>query len=551
MRHKMFGGIHPAARKESTRRKALARMEKEPEWVILPLDQGGGGTAEALVRPGDRVLVGQPVAQGEGDGVPIHASVSGRVAAVEDQPHPWGDHFPAIVLQNDGRNTLSSKLPGPLALDTVTRAELIERVRESGIVDMGGSGLPIWNRLEGAVGRADTLIIDAMECEPYLSADHRLMLDKGRALMQTVRVLTRTLGPERAVMVIAGDKLNAVEAMERRLAMQEKGRVELRTMAARYPLDSEKQVVQAVTGREVPPEGVPVDVGCLVLNVATVYAIGQSLLKGLPLVRRAVTVSGGAVSRPRNLWVPIGTPFNDLLKACDGLNRLELLPEGEWPGHSTILAGSGVSLARLSNFALEHGLAGLEFAHGIPGSVGGGVYMNAGAYGGERGRVISSVSSAAFPPEEEVRMWKDSGFSYRHSRFQERDEFILRASFSLKPGDPAGIKAKMDDLARRRREKQPLEYPSAGSTFKRPEPVNGQPVYAAALIDGCGLKGLAVGGAQVSEKHAGFIVNRGGACCDDIRKLMAQVRERVFRETGVSLEPEVRWLGKEGEGWNF
>ena len=240
-----------------------------------------------------------------------------------------------------------------------------------------------------------------------------------------------------------------------------------------------------------------------------------------------------------------------VVKACDGLNRLELLPEGEWPGHSTILAGSGVSLARLSNFALEHGLAGLEFAHGIPGSVGGGVYMNAGAYGGELGQVISSVSSAAFPPEEEVRMWKDSGFSYRHSRFQERDEFILRASFSLKPGDPAGIKAKMDDLARRRRAKQPLEYPSAGSTFKRPEPVNGQPVYAAALIDGCGLKGLAVGGAQVSEKHAGFIVNRGGACCDDIRKLMAQVRERVFRETGVSLEPEVRWLGKEGEGWNF
>ena len=127
-----------------------------------------------------------------------------------------------------------------------------------------------------------------------------------------------------------------------------------------------------------------------------------------------------------------------VVKACDGLNRLELLPEGEWPGHSTILAGSGVSLARLSNFALEHGLAGLEFAHGIPGSVGGGVYMNAGAYGGELGQVVSSVSSAAFPAEEEMRMWIDSGFSYRHSRFQEQDEFILRACFSLKPGDPAG-----------------------------------------------------------------------------------------------------------------
>lgn len=109
----------------------------------------------------------------------------------------------------------------------------------------------------------------------------------------------------------------------------------------------------------------------------------------------------------------------------------------------------------------------------------------------------------------------------------------------------------MDDFSRRRREKQPLEYPSAGSTFKRPAPVDGQPVYAAALIDGCGLKGLTVGGAQVSEKHTGFVINRGGATCDDIVQLMAQVRERVFRETGITLEPEVRYLGRGGETWNF
>lgn len=240
-----------------------------------------------------------------------------------------------------------------------------------------------------------------------------------------------------------------------------------------------------------------------------------------------------------------------VVKACDGLNRLELLPGGEWPGHQTILAGSGVSLARLANFALEHGLTGLEFAHGIPGSVGGGVYMNAGAYGGEMSQVVSSVSSAALPPEEMVRERKDPGFSYRHSVYQEQDDVILRACFSLKPGDPAQIKEKMDDLAARRREKQPLEWPSAGSTFKRPSPVDGRPVYAAALIEQCGLKGLAVGGAQVSEKHAGFIVNRGGATCRDIVELMSQVREQVFRETGVALEPEVRYLGMEGEGWNF
>ena len=166
-------------------------------------------------------------------------------------------------------------------------------------------------------------------------------------------------------------------------------------------------------------------------------------------------------------------------------------------------------------------------------------------------KFIPHGSAVGLPCEEDVRRYVNPQFSYRHSRFQEQDEFILRACFTLKPGNPAEIRAKMDDFAQRRREKQPLEYPSAGSTFKRPAPAAGRPVYAAALIDQCGLKGLAVGGAQVSEKHAGFVINRGGASCRDILELIAQVRERVFRETGITLEPEVRCLGREGEGWNF
>ena len=245
-----------------------------------------------------------------------------------------------------------------------------------------------------------------------------------------------------------------------------------------------------------------------------------------------------------------------VVKSCDGINRLELQEEGkDWdaarPNGRTIIAGSGVSLARLSGFALECGLTGLEFAQGIPGSVGGGVYMNAGAYGGEMSQVVSMVSSMGMPDEGTVRERLNPEFSYRHSVYQEVHSFIREVRFLLEPGNPAEIKAKMDDFAQRRREKQPLEYPSAGSTFKRPAPVDGRPVYAAALIERCGLKGLAVGGAQVSEKHAGFVVNKGGAACKDIIELMAQVRERVFRETGVTLEPEVRYLGKEGEGWNF
>lgn len=225
-----------------------------------------------------------------------------------------------------------------------------------------------------------------------------------------------------------------------------------------------------------------------------------------------------------------------VVKAFHGLNRLELAEEGEWPVGRTIVAGSGVLLSQLANFAMEHGLTGLEFAHGIPGTVGGAVTMNAGAYGGEISQVLSSVTSVALPSEELIRE-RDFQFSYRHSVYQERREFILRASFTLEPGDPAAIKTRMEELAAKRKEKQPLEYPSAGSMFKRPP---GH--FAAALIDQCGLKGLTVGGAQVSAKHAGFVVNRGGATCADVLELVRQVRERVLAETGVELEMEVKIL---------
>ena len=216
-----------------------------------------------------------------------------------------------------------------------------------------------------------------------------------------------------------------------------------------------------------------------------------------------------------------------------------------------LMAGGAMSLSRAANLALEHGLTGLEGAAGIPGTVGGAVAMNAGAYGGEISQVLHQVHTLGYDGRFEVFRNEECDFSYRHSVFLDEQHLILEAVFILKPGDPAEIKAQMDDFAQRRREKQPLEYPSAGSTFKRPPAVDGQPVYAAALIDGCGLKGLTVGGAQVSEKHAGFIVNKGGAACQDIVELIVRVRERVFQETGITLEPEVRYLGREGEGWNF
>jgi len=203
-----------------------------------------------------------------------------------------------------------------------------------------------------------------------------------------------------------------------------------------------------------------------------------------------------------------------------------------------IIAESGVLLSKLAVCAKENALTGLEFSHGIPGSVGGGICMNAGAYGGELSRVVKKVICLTADGEIVELAGADCGFSYRHSIFSAGHMLILSAEFLLKEGEQENIAAEMEDLASRRREKQPLEYPSAGSTFKRP---TGH--YAAALIEQCGLKGLRVGGAQVSEKHAGFIVNCGGATCADVLALMEQVKKRVLTETGVELEPEVKTIG--------
>lgn len=204
---------------------------------------------------------------------------------------------------------------------------------------------------------------------------------------------------------------------------------------------------------------------------------------------------------------------------------------------TVIEAESGVLLSRLAVFAREHGLTGLEFAHGIPGSLGGAVTMNAGAYDGEMAQVVTEVTFLNASGQKETTDQPD--FSYRHSAFSDGTRMILSARLQLRQGDPETIRECMEELMERRRSKQPLEWPSAGSTFKRPVGY-----FAAALIDQCGLKGLTVGGAQVSEKHAGFVINKGGATCADILELMEQVRRRVYDATGVTLEPEVRLWGR-------
>ena len=240
----------------------------------------------------------------------------------------------------------------------------------------------------------------------------------------------------------------------------------------------------------------------------------------------------------------IGNGTN-LLVTDEGLDRLVIDTSGmakielnEEP--CALRAEAGVSLARLADFACKRGLTGLEFAHGIPGTVGGAVCMNAGAYDGEMKQVIESVF--VLFPEEGVKVLsgEEMDFSYRHSLLSEHPEaVVLSATFRLSSGDPETIREKMRELMTRRKTSQPLEYPSAGSTFKRPTGY-----FAGTLIDQCGLKGLTVGGAQVSEKHAGFVINRGGATFADVMGVITKVQERVLTEKGVQLEPEVKIIQK-------
>lgn len=220
-----------------------------------------------------------------------------------------------------------------------------------------------------------------------------------------------------------------------------------------------------------------------------------------------------------------------LVIETSGMNRLEM---GQEP--DTVVAEAGVTLVRLADFACRAGLAGLEFAHGIPGTVGGGICMNAGAYDGEMKQVVSRAT--VLFPEEGVRVLsgEEMAFGYRHSLLTDRpDAVVLSAEFHLSPGREETIRERMRELMQRRKASQPLEWPSAGSTFKRPAGY-----FAGTLIDQCGLKGLTVGGAQVSEKHAGFVINRGGATCADVTALIGEVQARVLERTGVHLEPEVK-----------
>ena len=236
---------------------------------------------------------------------------------------------------------------------------------------------------------------------------------------------------------------------------------------------------------------------------------------------------------------------SNLLVRDGGIRGLVIRIAGDCAGirreENKLYAKAGISMSAAAQFALSEGLSGLAEMAGIPGTLGGGVIMNAGAYGGELSQVVTHVDAVSISDGKLVSFeGSELGFSYRHSAMMDANVIVTDVVMELTPSDPDVIRARMDECARARREKQPLNFPSAGSTFKRPTGL-----FAAKLIDDCGLRGLRVGDAQVSEKHTGFVVNLGHATASDILTLMEEIKSRVFSTTGVTLEPEVRILGED------
>ena len=311
MKHLFFGGIHPKYNKEMSKT-ILTVKTIEPKTVVIPMVQHIGAPCTPLVQVGDRVKKGQKIGDGEGLCVPVHASVSGRVVAIEPRPHVRGTMINAVVIENDHKYEMTT-MPHASNDD-----EILHSIREAGIVGMGGAAFPGNVKALGAMGNVDTLIANGCECEPYITADDTLLRTAPEQVLEGMLILRSLLDPKRTVLAVEDNKTEAIAELRKLLPAFPD--IELVILPTRYPQGSEKQLIQAVTGRQVPPGQLPVKVGCAVFNVSTFAAICRAATEGKALTERIVTVSGEAIAQPQNFLVPIGTSFHDLIEIAGGLH---------------------------------------------------------------------------------------------------------------------------------------------------------------------------------------------------------------------------------------
>ncbi len=316
MKRLFFGGVHPKYNKEMSTRSA-GLISVSPDYAVIPLKQHIGAQCKPLVKVGDQVSIGQKIGDGDGFCVPVHASVSGKITAIEPRPHPSGDMVEAIVIENDFKDTTIQYKTCDIPTEQLDSDTVLHTIREAGIVGMGGAAFPGSIKALSAMGNIDTVIANACECEPYITADDLLLRTSPREVLEGMMIIDHILSPDRLILAIEDNKAEAIKII--REVKKDYPKLEIKVLPTKYPQGSEKQLIQSLTGRQVPPKGLPFDVDCIVFNVSTFAAIFRAVRLGTPLIQRIVTVTGEGIADPRNFIVKIGTPFEAVIEKAGGL----------------------------------------------------------------------------------------------------------------------------------------------------------------------------------------------------------------------------------------
>ncbi len=341
-----YGGVHPTERKEYTEHLALKRFP-DPEVVVIPLSMHAGAPANPVVQVGDTVKVGQKIGEAAAFiSSPIHSSVSGTVIAIENHGHATRGECLSVVIRSDGKNTLHESVQPHKDLDSLTPDEIVEIVKEAGIVGMGGAGFPTSVKLKPAKP-VDTILLNGCECEPLLTADHRVLLEFADDVIYGLKAIIKAVNAQKGVIVIEDNKPDAIELMKEKTAACEN--IEVVVAKTKYPQGAEKMLIKRVTGRKVPSGGLPADVGCIVSNISTTKAISDAIRTGMPLVERVVTVTGERLKNPGNYIVKIGTNTKDLIDYCGGITGEDVTIKAGGPMMGFVLNDVNVPIMKGSN----------------------------------------------------------------------------------------------------------------------------------------------------------------------------------------------------------
>ena len=352
MAQAFFGGVHPNDMKAATNEKAIEQLAA-PAEVVIPMSMHIGAPCKPVVSVGDKVTVGQLIGEPGGFvSAPIHASVSGTVKAVEPRPFSMGGTMMSVVIENDKQNTVCPDIHPVADPDSLTPEQLVEIVKNAGIVGQGGATFPTHVKISSGLGKVDYVLINAAECEPYITGDHRTMLERPEQVIKGATLLAKCFGVDKVYIGVEANKQNAADVLNKTIA-ELKAPVVVEVLHTRYPQGAEKQLCQAISGRQVPSGKLPADAGCCIFNLNTTCSIYKAVYTGMPVVSKIVTVSGSGVIEPKNIECPIGTPITDLFDACGGLREdtYKLIMGGPMMGLAqydvdvTVGKGTGAMLA--------------------------------------------------------------------------------------------------------------------------------------------------------------------------------------------------------------